>query len=1011
MNRPALTLVVTGCMWAVYRLYVQVMAPLTAPPADLPLAHIPTPRTALSAPDFGRSDEHVQTAEWTRDATFKVQHAENAYLYFNRYESRGNRVDVEPFALIWHDPKRPDEDPYVFLCDSARVTFEREFKVGGSSPGRMIAGRLDGQVRITGPDGLRIDGRNCVFSEAEHQLYSDHPLSFAYSPRSGEVSRVEGEADLLQIDLTSVSYPALGKDMPRVAGVESIILRRNVKLDFTYMEEGEVRNARVTSAGPFTYEVEKKLATFQEQVRVARPTNREEEPPALDELHCHWLALQFEETPATEGESAGALAKDGSGAAPADDSGNNSEDEPPLGRLRFRLLRAMGQAGKPVRVSSQKAGFTGTMMDLGYDAVNRVLAMLDAQPEGGVILHYEGATLKSPSLRVAHDAAGEVVSAQCLQAGELLYERAAEGNDPPLQVRALWKKQLWLEPQPHTGETVVYLEGDASMIQPGEQGILCDRLTLWLDSSQTNALALRSRSDPRILAIPGAGVNSGSETTPASPLPLRRVLAEGHVAIAGRLFRAEKVERVDVRFETGRLASPPTESAESPQIAQASHATGEESALGDDQAWLVIARTIDVRVVQDPVTGRVEPAEVVADGKIEVTQLPPETTKESGTELLSVKGNRVHMLNAGAADQTLHLAGDPAHLWRGGVHIEGNDLIFDRASNMAKVVGKGMMQIPVQQSISGEKLDVPTQLDVHWSREMKFDGQAAKFVERVLARLETNALECDEMTVSLNRRIDFTESRPNARGLTLQNVHCKNGVGVQFYSFENDQIVGLTEGRAAAFQLRYDTGDFEVLGAGHFEGWQRGQGRRVEVESDDVARANQPVESEGLEWEYTKVEFAGRITGNIHKRHGTLQDRVRVMYAPVDNVRKIFVRDQLSKDTPSSKKAVWLGCDELEITMHPWEGRERDFVQLLARGERSPVELEGRLFQANADTLSYDESKKLFTLRGLGSNKASLAYQERPGAPYSPTRAQMIQFNPANRSGSVQGSDGAFGAP
>jgi hypothetical protein len=329
--------------------------------------------------------------------------------------------------------------------------------------------------------------------------------------------------------------------------------------------------------------------------------------------------------------------------------------------------------------------------------------------------------------------------------------------------------------------------------------------------------------------------------------------------------------------------------------------------------------------------------------------------------------------------------------------------------------------VPVHQSITGEPLAIPSLLDIHWTRQMTFDGALAKFTEGVRTRLEDSVMRCDEMTVALNRRVDFTDRRPSTRGLSIQTVKCLNGVDVEFYSWEERELIGVTKGRAAEFTLHYDTGDFDARGPGHFDGWQKGDGQRVEIEPNSIARANQPVEADPLEWEFSNVHFAGKITGNFQKRRATLHDRVRVLYAPVERALQVFVRDDLSMDTPSSRNAVWLGCDELQITLHPRppssasrqpEGEKpRDFVQLLAVGKLSRVELEGRLFQANADTLSYDEATKLFTLRGLGANKASIAYQQRPATPYQEANGQTIQFNPARQSVSVQGSDGAFGSP
>jgi hypothetical protein len=182
----------------------------------------------------------------------------------------------------------------------------------------------------------------------------------------------------------------------------------------------------------------------------------------------------------------------------------------------------------------------------------------------------------------------------------------------------------------------------------------------------------------------------------------------------------------------------------------------------------------------------------------------------------------------------------------------------------------------------------------------------------------------------------------------------------------------------------------------------------VEVDSKAVARANQPAASDALPWQYTHLHFVGRLAGNFKASRGTLYDRVTVLYAPVARVRERFARDDLSKQSESAGNAVFVGCDELQISLQPWESQEGSFLQLLAVGKLAPVELEGQVFQATSDTLSYDESKNLITLRGLGTNKASLYYQERQGADYRDVPAQRIEFNPADRSVKVEGSDGAF---
>lgn len=1057
MRRAALTLTVVTCLWGGYRLYALVLGRMTQPAAPPPVVAIETRTTPVQPPNFVKADAFLTDADWTRRAAFKVKHAEHAFLFFDRYETRGQRVTAEPFALVWHDPKGRTDVPYVFHCERARLTFEHEFQLGGSTPGRLIGLTLDGAVLITGPNGLQLIGRDCVFSEEEHQLYSDHHCKFTYRPQEERLQVVTGEADQLQVDLTPVTYAALGRDLPRVAETpERVTLRRNVKVTFQTQEQDVLQSTTIVSKGPFVYDFERRLATFQDDVQVVRPIVQPDGRELIDRLDCAWLAVQFEEEPRSP------LA--------VFEAATEAVERPPgefapLGGMRFRIVRAMGDPQKRVDVSSGQSRFAGQMRDLVYDAVQRVMVLQDSID--GVQLEHDGATLQTPALRLFHDEQRELTLAEALQGGRLDYLRPPGPDRPAQTFHALWNERLTLQPDADRGETVVTLKGEARVIQPGEQGILCDQLTLWVDS--TNMRRSGRRED---------GVATNGTPPPAAPppdpdaergIPLKRVLAEGSVALAGRQFQLTRTDRLEVTFEPGtlpplrrggfgqamqprprppqllltsltearspgiadgreRVVAPlyqavawevnaasgplPTPSVfAAPAIEQLAQA-GSSLVLGpSEDSWDVQAKQVDVLVIQDPQSGRVDVRRLVGEGKVVVLQKPPAAPRPAGApppeEPLSVTGDRLELDNRGDVDQALHLTGAPAHLRRAGMHIEGDELFFDRVANTAKVIGKGMMQIPVRQSTTGEALETPSQLDLHWLREMVFDGHVAHFIEGVRGRMQDSVMRCDEMHVTLNQRVDFAAERRNSREVGIQHVRCQNGVEVEVYQWQEQAISAVAKGRAAEFELQYESGDFVARGPGHLDVWQQGERGRVEVAPDAVARANQPVDSNKLPWQFTNVRFAGKLTGNLHRKNATLLDRVRVMYAPVSQPLEVFVRDQLSQETESSKGAVWLGCDELQIALHPWPDQPGDYVQVLGVGRLARVELEGRVFQANADTLSYDESTKLFTLRGLGGNKASVYTQDRPGG----ISMQMLQFNPARRSGSIQGSDGASGAP
>ncbi|MFV0446820.1 MAG: hypothetical protein ACK5Q5_24880 [Planctomycetaceae bacterium] len=1056
MSRFALTILVTLAIWAGYRGYARLMGPLTRPSADV-LLQIPTqvPVEVPAQPvNFARADLFLRGHEWTKQASTRIQVGTNAFVYFDEYELDGNRVELKPFAMVRTSATSPRERPYVIQCTGAHVTFEQEFKLGGESPGRILAAALHGEFTINGPNSLEIKGRDCWFAEDSHQLYSDQPIEFSYTPDKGTLKQIRGKADKLQILFEPTNYAVHGRDMPRVGEVVSVTLRRDVDLEFDVDNEGEVTTNHVASLGPFTYDMIRRLATFQDQVVVSRPTRDSDGKKGLDQLMAHALALEFEAPPPTG--LAGA-AQSVSEETEADDEDTESS---PLGKLKLKMVHAAGLIPKaPVRVRSSAAQLNGVMQQLQYDALRRILTLTDQS--GVVELTTEEVVLRTPHLRVEHDEHGELTGVISDREGRLDYTRPAQTDGAPQRFHALWNQRMTLSPLPAEELVLVVLEGDARVIQPaenGQMGLLCRKLTLEANSNRFERDSL-----------------SGTATTtkPAESkqdVPLKRAIAEGDVAMASDQFEI-KTERLDVVFEAGRLPQGPTGQIAAPATTQLVRPFGHSDLtrvrrrrsrlsvtsltqpsllaaigprrglalasvpvetrsapqtqlaaepstpfrLSGNEFWHVEADGIEATIVQDPETQKADLQQVIGMGEVLIRQSPRTkamvSTVPPTEESLTVTGQRLHLVNTGGIDQVLHLTGSPAKLDRAGVHLEGDELIFDREVNTAKVVGKGMMKFPVKASLSGEEQDQPSELNVYWLREMIFDGKLARFIEGVSARLDDSVMRCDEMHVTLNQRIDFSASKPDTKNIGIQTVLCQRGVEFQYiqWSEQSDPLVR-AEGKAGEFELRYDTGDFEARGGGRLEVWQKNEQSRVEVDPQATAKANQPITASRLPWQYTEVIFHDKLVGNMHRKLATLYDRVWVTHAPVERALQRFTRDELSHNSESAKNSVWLGSDELTLSLHPWPGEERDYVAIQAIGRQAPVELEGRLFQATADTLTYDESTKLFTLRGLGQKPVSLAMQDRPGDKYNEWSGQQVQFNPARHSFSFQGSKGAFGS-
>jgi hypothetical protein len=229
------------------------------------------------------------------------------------------------------------------------------------------------------------------------------------------------------------------------------------------------------------------------------------------------------------------------------------------------------------------------------------------------------------------------------------------------------------------------------------------------------------------------------------------------------------------------------------------------------------------------------------------------------------------------------------------------------------------------------------------------------------------------------------------------------------YEYQESQLSRHLVGELGRLSASLETGEFSGQGPGQVDEWRQG-GARVVMERSAQSAANRAPEEPALPWSYTRLEFAGAITGNFQDRYGVFQERVKVLYAPVERAMAPFSRQDLSRDTKSAAGAVWMGCDTLQVMLMGGEVAEAA-ATIQAEGR---VLVEGRSFHAAAHQLSFEESKELFVLRGRGNELASVYFERRPGdasADADRFTARVIECIPSKRDVKVDGAAGFSGAP
>lgn len=1049
--------------------------------------------------------QYLPQQPWAETAKYQIRTPE-AFIFANEWQPVENdqAVMFRPFAMIHFRENQPeDQTPITVVGESAYLKFSKKFDMGDSEPGRIIAGALQGNSRITGPDNLVIVGRNFNFAENSRKLWSESDVTFQWGQHRG---RGFG----LQVELIA-DDSAKKRSSIAVTGVQSLKLRRNVAVDMTF--DGSERNrmplagadptpvsddprrgrtgkgepivVRVRCHGMFEFDVEANVATFHDNVRVHRPTGSDPTRASenFDSLQCDTLALMLEpkhivdavakaasetKTEAFEGQHVPSEPK-----APEPAPNRELKDGQREGnfgnldtRMTLRQLRARSKPGEHVILISSENDLTARMTDLIYDVPLRKASMSNPDPEGVHVLQGPS-EIRSPGMTLIHDVQGRLTSVWCQGPGWLKHKNLDRGT---LELKAEWAQQLRKYADPETGLDVIELEKQAIVRQPEQKtGLAANFIRLWVDpqdlqarpkgegrrkgsnrirmrqmlalhevalvspemSGSTDRLEVAFEELPPGTVIPGSKPVKGNKTKDAKkneatsqrrpPPPGDRVTLTNYSVSDDETDSEKSAARgvagqrsgVDSTRKEGRATLPRARATSSsdPDTASAEVPSKDDAEREREKTPIdVEADLIRVRVLLGPGQRDTHIAEVWTEGNVEVTQKHGESE-----EPLKVTGDWMHVENPtrNQNDQVLHVRGKNAHIRDRGMHIEGSNVHMDRSRNMAWVDGSGLLQLPVDRTLDGQKLDDKQLLDVWWNERMTFNGLMAQFYGDVKCVLKDSNILCQSMDVTLTQAIRFSETR-NARP-EVKSVDCRDNVKFVGKEYVDSLVTEFREGEVAEFSYDRTTGRTTAHGPGWMRFWRRGNARRSIVGpglGGGSSPAPRPTQADPNAWDFTRVDFAGASEGNVNERYTTFRDRVEIVHGRVQRVKEVIDPDNLPKD------GGWMRCDELRLQQHILAAKPSDksddkkkrgsqsHVEVLGKGN---AEVEGRSFHGSADQISYDQSKDLYILRSLGKHKARVSRQVVAGGEESVSTASVIEMVPSRKELRLDQVDGTQG--
>lgn len=991
MIRFLATLATMLFLSSAYFLYCALVVPFTVAPK------IPSTDEMMQGVNYqppvisDTAAKHFSEVAWLNEGGIKSFQSDDTFFFTQHVErdvASGNKVAMSPIAILWIDPENPDAKPYRLLAKKGIIQFENQFfdeaiQLADARPGRVVWGTLEGMVHIDGPDGLGIDGKQIVFSEQSGQLYSDYPVRFRYGPTTNDKTIVKGSADQLNLSLIKSDLPVFGKDMPRVSGASLLTLRRNVDLDVSFVQKGEQHHARLKCDGPFEYDFPQRRASFVNRVRV---NHREPDGNRFltESLDAERLLLLFESNVS------------GSASPP---SGELIDD------LKLRQVTALGKtnglAGRTsqVLVRSEKHDLVATMQELTYDFMTRTASFFDPR---GVVAKRADTTFLCPKVTLTHNESNGLERLHCDGKGELKVAHEQFGDS---HAEAMWEHEATVFPEQTGPLHIISLARNAQVTIPEvvgqknpqrfQMGLASQLIQLWVDLDKAQRLQTREGGMP-------------------ADLPVHRLLATKDVAMVSQDLIIDHSDMVDVHIHKGTGVK---ETVRQPGsgVVGASFNPGESNGRAKSPFRVSIDQ-IQVDLEHQSDTGQVVLKHIDGQGHVEIQHQPPQnkTTQElGGNSPVILRGTRVVAKSPSPEDQQITLLGvvdeygkvtTPAELEFGNTRIKGANITFDQQRNLVGILGAGAFQIPVSTDMDGKSLDQPAILEVVWQERMTFNGLDANFLKAVSCSLKghqesVSRMTCDDLTVRLNQKLQFTERADRRQKVDVEFIHAKYGVELESNEYQASRLIGARRGSLAEFHINQRTGDFIGLGPGEIHSWSLGDS--MKLTPTDSAEANQPIKKdENPGWRHSRLKFSGKFTGNIEQQAAEFEKQdIKILSAPVEQALVKFKEDDVS----NVNNAVRLECRSLKIFQREFDNH--GYWELFAQNVN---DLEGQIFRAVADELSFDERLGRFILRGIGRD-ATLYFQERPGTPAKPSSHRYIEFIPKKRSLTVDGSSGLSG--
>lgn len=1004
-------LAVVAGYWA----YALLAVPWIEPPARERTSH-PTRTQSVRNTVRLRHAELLETLfqpdAWQRQRP-KVIETDRAVLLLQDYRTLDNgRLELKPCTCLFlPEGKKAGGSPHqVIVLDApegAELQFDESLDLQRGEIGQLVGGRLVGEVTIRGNesrpgagDQLYLSTRNVQMDD--RRIWTPHEVEFRYGGNHGrgrdliitlladgaaDDSQLPGIGGLKSIEVVHLERLHLesnadffsGNDDSDSAASDTASAGESPKLgQMAAPPMDGPSHIEITCQGPFLFDFEEGLATFEEQVDVLR---LHLDGPS-DQLKCRLLEIHFGD------DEADRAASKKSTAARSDRNGKPTFD------TEVSKIVALGH---PVVLQSPSLDAQARGERLEFDLLRQRFT-LDGQRT--VVLNHGQRRIEARSVRYEMPSQGRLGQAWAEGPGRFF---ATLEGEQPRTVTARWRKQLRLRPAgPHH---VLSLHGKAQ-VGASEIGQLSAReIHLWLiENGQDND---GNRQSP---THANAREETGAMDGSPAILP-DRLLAKGDVAL-NSVSLTGSTERFEVWFHhvSEHEIKPPAANRSRDEHSPPPIGPPRRQQTTGMGQYNVSGKLLRVLVAVDGKQMQLRDVSITGDARLVETQ-----TREADAVPLRVTGEAVHVTGADSTQSKAVVIGKPAVVSGRGLTLRSGSVHFDRAANRAWVPAAGEMTLPLKGALLEEgpknapddKLsrrpnsggnsraeDAPPTATITWQSGMQFDGRTIRVRGDVVTRTELQQIRAPALDVSLTRRVDF--SNPPRRHLVdLQRISFLGQVWLENRSIdpnlEGSPTTSIDQMQVRDLSIDHQTGELTAQGPGWIKTVRRGGNMAARPPfSGTRAGPSDGEEDEGDRLTYLRVTFQQGMTGNVHQRHVELHEEVHAVYGRVDDWNDMINPDLVSA---LDEDIVLLDTDMLQVAESGQRTNDRSPIELKALGN---VLVEGKTYTARAHRVSYTQAKDLLVVEGDGRSDAQLFRQRALGAEAARATARKIFYWPGS---------------